>query len=274
VISAIASPGVISFAATDGNRTAQMGESLESAAGVTISASVPAPAGAVVVLIRDGEDVAAGVGSAVFKTAGSPAVYRAEVRLRGTDVPWIVTNPIRVGPMPSGQLEAPGQAQVIRRLEDAAAWRAEKHATSQNNVRVEGGEVAMTFRLGPGPTDGQYAALAYPIDAGTDFASITATLRSSDPMRVSVQVRQPGGADGERWHRSVYVDQTPREVTVSLDDFRLGEAVTDRKPTPTQVRSVLFVVDTWHTKPGTEGTVWISGVSLGSPQPATVKSGR
>ena len=63
----------------------------------------------------------------------------------------------------------------------------------------------------------------------------------------------------------MYVDQTPRDVTLSLPDFRLGEAVTDRKPTPALVRSVLFVVDTWHTKPGTSGILWVSGVSLGGP---------
>ena len=275
VIKAIASPGVVMFSATDGSRTIGMGESFDSFSGVSISASVPAPADATVALMRDGEEVASGIGSVKYSPTGAPVIYRAEVRLPGAVVPWIVTNPIRIGTLPAVVPVPPQPSQVIRRLDDAAAWGAEKHATSQNNIKADsGGEVAMTFRLGPGPLNGQYAAMAYPIDAGTAFTSITATLRSAAPMRVSVQVRQPGGVDGERWHRSVYVDQTPREVTLHLQDFRLGEVVTDRKPTPAEVRSVLFVVDTWHTKPGTAGTLWVSGVSLGGPMAAPVKSER
>ena len=133
----------------------------------------------------------------------------------------------------------------------------------------------MAFRLGAGPVNGQYAAMSFPLEGRDNFTAVTATLRASAPMRISVQVRQPGGEDGERWHRSVYVDQTPREVTLSLKDFHLGEVVTDRKPTPALVRSVLFVVDTWHTKPGTSGAVWVSGLSLNGPLAATpVKSER
>ncbi|HUR22040.1 MAG TPA: CehA/McbA family metallohydrolase [Vicinamibacterales bacterium] len=268
VVNAIAAPGVVAFSATDGNRTAEMGESLEGGGDVTIRASAPSPAGAAVVIIRDGQEVATGRGSASFKTAGVPATYRAEVRLPGAAVPWIVTNSIRVGPLPANAPLLPAPLRIVRPLDNAAAWSAEKHATSQNEVRPDGqngGEVAMTFRLGDGPLNGQYAAMAYPLEGQDNFTTITATLRASAPMRISVQVRQPSGVDGERWHRSVYIDETPREVTLALQDFHLGEVVTDRKPTPAQVRSVLFVIDTWHTKPGTAGTVWASGVSLGGP---------
>ena len=130
----------------------------------------------------------------------------------------------------------------------------------------------MAFGLAPGPLNSQYAAMAYPLDGRDQFTAVMATLRASAPMRVSVQVRHE---DGERWQRSVYVDQTPRDVTLSLQDFRLGEVATDRKPAPALVRSVLFVVDTWHTKPGTSGTVWVSGLALGGPVAATpVKSER
>ena len=261
-VRAIAFPGQVKFSATDGSRTAEMGESLESVSGVSINASVPAPADATVVLIRDGEEVATGAGSASYDNARTPSVYRAEVRLPGAAVPWIVTNTIRVGPAPAVAPVLPVSSRIIRRLDDPAAWGAEKHATSTSDVRADGGEVAMAFRLESGPLNGQYAALAYPLVGGDNFTTVTATLRASAPMRISVQVRQPGGIDGERWHRSVYVDQTPREVTVHLQDFRLGEVATDRKPTPALVRSVLFVVDTWHTKPGTSGTVWVSGVAI------------
>jgi hypothetical protein len=278
VVRAIAVPGVVSFSVTDGTRTVQMGESIESASAASINASVPGPVDAAVVLIRDGKEVASGIGSASYQADATPSVYRAEVRLPGAAVPWIITNAVRIGSVPVAPLAVPETLRIIRRLDDVAAWGAEKHATSRSDVHADGKdgrEVAMGFRLGPGPLNGQYAAMAYPIDGGDNFTAITATLRASAPMRISVQVRQPGGADGERWHRSVYVDETPREVTVSLEDFRFGEDTTGRKATPALVRSVLFVVDTWHTKPGTFGTVWVSGVSLSGPVAATpVKSER
>ncbi len=275
VVRALATPGEISFSATDGGRTVQIGESLITTSTVTISASVPAPLDASVVLLRDGEEVSNGTGSAVFTAAGEPATYRAEVRLPGAAIPWIVTNIIRVGSVPVDAPDTPVVSRIIRKLDDAAAWSSEKHATSRSDVRLAGGEMAMAFRLGAGPLNGQFAAMAYPLAGGDDFTTVTATLRASAPMRISVQVRQPGGDDGERWHRSVYVDQTPREVTLALQDFRLGETEANRKPTVALIRSVLFVVDTWHTQPGAAGTIWVSGVSIGGPPAASsVKSGR
>jgi hypothetical protein len=273
VVSAIATPAQVSFSATDGNRTVGMGESLETSLGVKVMASVGAPADATVVIIRDGEEVAAGQASAAFEATGQPAVYRAEVRLPGHAVPWIVTNMIRVGAVPREATQIPPVPSVVRRLDDLAAWAPEKHTTSRSDIRVSDGEVAMSYQLSSGPLGGQFAAMSYPLEGPVPFESITATLRASAPMRVSVQVRQPGGRDGERWHRSVYVDQTPRTVTLDLQDFRLGEEVTDRKPSPAAVRSVMFVVDTWHTKPGSSGTIWVSSVSLGGATPPAT-SGR
>lgn len=273
VVRAIANPAAITFSVTDGTRTVGMGESLNAPGRFTVTASVPEPSDAVVVLFRDGEEVARGTGSVTFSNTGAPMTYRAEVHLGRAAVPWIVTNMIRIDlPRPEAP-PVPRVASVLRVLDNAGAWAAEKHTTSRSDIRVSGGEVAMVYQLTPGPINGQFAAVAYPLEGNLSFDSITATLRASAPMRVSVQVRQPGGADGERWHRSVYVDQTPRTVTLDLQDFRIGEEVTDRKPTASSVRSVLFVVDTWHTKPGASGTVWVSGVSLGGPSmPAT--SGR
>ncbi|MEO6223303.1 MAG: hypothetical protein ABIP90_08630, partial [Vicinamibacterales bacterium] len=275
VVRAMASPGTVAFSATDGAQTAHMGEALESSSPVTISASVPAPADAALVVFRDGEQVATGIGSVTYETTGPPAAYRAEVRLTGASVPWIVTNVIRIGRALAVATASPGVPVMIRRLEDPTTWVAEQHTSSLSEVRADGGEVAMTFRLAPGPLNGQFAAMSYPLPGQEMFESVTATLHANAPMRVSVQVRQPGGDDGERWHRSIYIDETPREVTLRLNDFRLGEVVTDRKPTPTLVRSLLFVVDTWHTKPGTAGTVWVSGVTLGGGVPMTsLKSAR
>jgi hypothetical protein len=83
-------------------------------------------------------------------------------------------------------------------------------------------------------------------------------------MRVSVQLRASpqGDAAGERWQRSVYVEATPREYALPLDDFApAGPTRTPRAPR-TDVRSLLFVIDTVNTKPGASGRVWVSNVRL------------
>lgn len=270
VVRAIAAPGQIQFSATDGSRVVGTGESLEGSGPVTISASVPEPPEANVVLFRNGEEVASGGRALIYRHTGEPSVYRAEVRLTDEGAPWIVTNPIWVGAFAAAVPPvAPSSPVIVRRLDRKLAWVAESHPGSSSDLDTAGAEVSMAFRLAPGRLDGQFAATSYPLQGGESFETLTATLRASAPMRISVQVRQPGGLDGERWQRSVYVDETPREVTLNLRDFRGAGAVSTPTPEGAKVRSVLFVVDTWHTTPGASGTVWVSGASIG-----TVRSGR
>ena len=69
--------------------------------------------------------------------------------------------------------------------------------------------------------------------------------------------------DGERWHRSVYLDETAREVTVFFDDMTARGPTSRRRPNLSDVRHVLFVVDTVNTRPGTSGQIWIDDVRYG-----------
>jgi hypothetical protein len=88
-------------------------------------------------------------------------------------------------------------------------------------------------------------------------------------MRLSVQVRVPNAEDGQRWGRSVYLDETPREIAVFFNELRpLGRTDTDR-PDVGRVDSLLFVVDTTHARPGAEGEVWVRQVRLEGAGPAS-----
>jgi hypothetical protein len=89
------------------------------------------------------------------------------------------------------------------------------------------------------------------------------TGRADRPMRLSLQVRVPGGPDGRRWRRSVYLDSTPRTIDVRLGDMEPVGPATSLRPIVARVQSILFVVDTVNAQPGSSGTVWISGVTLG-----------
>jgi hypothetical protein len=275
VVSAQAAPGQVTFTASEGNATRRMGQSLETDRPIDLVASVPEPADATLELLRNGEAVASGTGRVTFQHSGGSAVYRAEVRLPGHGVPWIVTNAIRVGPP---ETEVPDAAElaagVVLALSEPGHWVVEKHDRSAGAVADAGTQgITLTFDLVGGSADGQYAAAVHPLSGADQFDTVTMTLKAAAPMRVSVQMRAPGRAGGERWQRSVYVDEQPRAVTLRLDDFRpVGE--TAEILDVARARSLLVVVDSWHTQPGTRGQVWISNVSLGKRRPAGLTSER
>ena len=70
-----------------------------------------------------------------------------------------------------------------------------------------------------------------------------------------------------RWRRSIYLDQTPRTVVASLQEFDPVEPYTSQRPVVSPVQTLLVVVDTVNTLPGTAGTIWISNVALSVRQP-------
>ena len=85
------------------------------------------------------------------------------------------------------------------------------------------------------------------------------TARANRPMRLSVQLRVPGG-EGERWHRSVYLDQTPRTIELPFNEFRPRGTTTSALPVLSKVDSILFVVDTVNTKIGSNGQIQIDDI--------------
>ena len=89
------------------------------------------------------------------------------------------------------------------------------------------------------------------------------TAQSSRPTRIWVQVRIPGGTHERSWHRSVYLDETPRTVMVAFNDMRPLEPTTSGSPVLAEVRDVLFVVDTVNTRPGVSGQFWLDEVKVG-----------
>ena len=77
-------------------------------------------------------------------------------------------------------------------------------------------------------------------------------------MRVSVQARHPG--TGGRWRRSVYFDTTPRDITVVFGELVPVAASGTFDPAATD--TILFVVDTMNTRPGTSGRFTISDLRV------------
>jgi hypothetical protein len=147
-----------------------------------------------------------------------------------------------------------------------AGWRVEHDPTSLAAVdpapTVGATELRFRFGLAGGSLVGQVAALVMDTPGGVAAGDrVTFSMRAEPPMRLSVQVRVGDGAS-DRWARSVYVDASDQERTVFFDDMTpMGQTRTS-KAEPSSVRSLLLVVDTTNTKPGTSGRVWMKRAVL------------
>ena len=152
---------------------------------------------------------------------------------------------------------------------DPVAWTIERHAGSEGRVQQvqEGdGTPALEFRwhLAGGMRTGQYAALVRPIDgralAAAGVTQVAMTAAAARPMRASVQIRVPDGR-GLRWQRSVYLDATPRAIAIPLREMTPIEAPPGAPLALSKADTLLVVVDTVNTVPGTSGLVRVSRVS-------------
>ena len=236
--------------------------------GSTIIVRTNAPSSGVINVLRDGRLVGQYAPPEVkFDSKGVWGTYRAEVHLADSPgnppVPWIVSNPIYV--RPDGWGDPAPQTSFAPSLSwriQGGPWHAEKDDASTADVAQTDyptGPVQFSFRLGGGERGGQYAALGVSVGKGlAENAGLAFSGRASQPMRVSVQARHPG--TGARWRRSVYLDATPREVTVAFEEMIPVAASGTFDPAATD--TILFVVDTMNTAPGTSGTFTISNLQV------------
>ena len=291
MVDALATPAAFRFEARSGTRSASEGDDLPVGDAAVLEAGVSRVPGVSLVLRRNGRVVAASdSGQLRFEHAASTAaaVYRVEAKLPnapGTPpVPWIVSNPIFVGPaLPrvrrQQEFSPAADAEVVFDGADPARWHAEQDAASRATIAVReaawGGEaVAFEYGLGPGVRAGQYAALVAGVEQSAlpRWTRVSFKAAADAAMRVSVQLRAP--ATGARWLRSVVVEPSPRMVTVPFIDMTPIDAAP--MPIPLgQVDSLLFVIDTTNTPTGRQGTVWIDDVRLErapDPQVRTVNS--
>ncbi len=271
-VDALATPGAVSFTANRGDTIWQAGDFVPPEGGdIELRVESNGPSGSRVVLFRNGE-VAETAGRTIRHVVPpDAAVYRVEIQLPdapGTPpVPWVVTNPIYVrlqDVKPAARGEPSDRAPLYENGE-ARGWRIEASPRSKAALDVTrtitGTELLLRWGIGGTLSESPYAALAMP--AGTlisGYDRLLFTARADKPMRLSVQFRT---GNGERWRRSVYLDETTRQVAVFFDDARPAGATTQRRLPLGQVRDVLFVVDTVNTKPGSAGQFWIDDVLYG-----------
>ena len=267
--------GTLSFTAQAGETRAHAGDVVPTAAPLTIRVDMRGPSDARIELWKNGAVAATSGGARLEYSAPSgdaPGVYRVEV-LRGgapgePPIPWLVSNPIRVGQPPAQARSSRKAATSVVSLYTngpATDWAIETSLASRAALDVVSGvrgqELALRYALGGAASASPFAAFA--LTAGPDVANhdrLVFTARADRPMRLSVQLREPAGEAGHRWQQSVYLDTEPREVTVHFDDVRPVGDTPRARPTLASVASILFVVDTVNTPLGGNGRIWIDDV--------------
>lgn len=279
VIDALATPGGLSFSATSGSDSASMGEFLAIAGDVLLHATANAPQGTTLVLLRNGQRIHE-VTDGVLETNGGqdPGVYRVEAYTAhspgGPPVPWMVSNPIYVGLDLKTAAVIPAHEPVSRipaRTSEAAGESGPQDTSTVTTgpltdprARTFAGDPAITwsFALSPGTPSGQFAAVSVPLSTGLPaFDRVRFVVTASGPMRVWVQLRAPVG-NTERWGATFYADAERRVIDVPFSRFQPIGVTSSPKPPLDKADSLLFVVDTLNTLPGSKGSMTISEIGF------------
>ena len=277
-LDALAGPADFEFTATSGARQARAGDTLVPDGPVRFRVRANGPADAGLVLFKNGHPVARATGTELTHTAeAGQGVFRVEINLPGAPgsppVPWVVSNPIYLREAAANQpAPAPERAAAallalldLGRLSD---WRIEREPRSEGSLArtapPDDGACELTFRLAPGEPAGQFVALVRSLEPSSLalYDRVRLRARSAAPMRLSVQLRAPGNRDGQRWQRSVYVDEAFRDLTVAFDDMRPIGPTDSERPDLQRADGLLLVVDTINARGGTAGKVWFGDVRL------------
>jgi hypothetical protein len=271
VIGARGAGRITTFTASAGGTIAHMGDHLMPDGPVTFAATSNAPATAATTLVCDGRSVTTARGGALtWTTSGAPGACRLEITLdeaTSTRAPWIMTNPIyvreaRERAAPPSVL--PAQVMVpFAGSAEAVRWSGETSPGSTAVMRHvgEAGRVVYDWQLAAGGRD-PFAALR--LDTPADLASFDRMVvrASADrPMRVWLQFRTPADG-GHRWGTSVYLDETPREVTLPFARFLSIDRKAGAAMPLDKVTALLLVTDTVHARPGERGTVRLDALWL------------
>jgi len=269
-IDGLASPSDFQFTARSGPYFARQGEALQLDGPIVVDVRSNAPDGGSIVLFEDGHVAARGGPRTLqHELPPRPAVLRAEVWLVNTTdtapLPWIVSNPIYVSRPPRPPMRRP-IASDDRALDESTAgaiWRVEQHSGSSGALEQRAGLLRVTYRLGGGAPSGQFVALAITAPGLLRRFDRLSFRGSADrPMRVYVQLRRPSAPDGQRWRRSIYLDQEPRDVTVFFDEMTAADLAATSRPDLNAITDLLVVVDTTNTLPGQSGTFSIENLHL------------
>jgi len=251
-IDGLARNGLLDFHAEAAGQRIPMGGAGSPGDDVTLVARAVKPAGAQLVLLQGGRELASSSDDLRVPANRAVGAYRVEVRLPGAPgvppVPWIVGNPIYFlqPTAPPAVRPLAGERTPI----PPSAWQIEKDPGSGAILRTPGERVEVEYSLKRGDRTSQYVAIAAGIP-GSAIAGIEMDVAADRPSRISVQLRDK---PGHRWGSSAYVSETARHLAIPLLAFH---PIADAPVQVTDLSSVLVVVDLTNASPGRTGTLEI-----------------
>jgi hypothetical protein len=274
-IDAVAAPASLEFRASGDGIAAQAGDRIAAGVPLLLHAAVDGSGMMpTLTLYRDGR-VAATTTGATFdhQIDGAPGVYRVEATLPvrrggGPLAPWLVSNPIYVGPAEPWSPPAAPAATVSKPLDrDGAHSFAVEHSARSDGivtvVRAEGGtQLSLRFALGGKLSDAPFVAFASGAPEIRNYTGVRFTGRANRPMRVSVQLRASAEQGSSRWRKSVYLDEMPRTVTLPFAEFLPVQSGRASAPPLESIASLLFVLDSMNTSLGSNGEFWVDDLAL------------
>jgi hypothetical protein len=272
VVDALAAPAFFEFTAKSGGAAAIEGDSLPGAGPFVIRVRSNPPDGGWIVLFRDGAEVHRVRASDLVYAGDRPGAYRAEVWLpavRGGElVPWIVGNPIYVGERErrADAVPADTSGPVVRLDPADRLWGVERDAKSPAALEQSADGVGLRFTLADAADVVPFAALDATTTIPAGFTGIAFRGRADRPMRLSVQIRVVTAGEGKRWQRSIYLDESDRDIAIPFADMRAAGALASGPPDVGNVRTILWVADTVNTARGSTGRFVLSDVRFLSPR--------
>jgi hypothetical protein len=274
-IDAFAGPARLSFTASGPGVHAQAGDRVDAGMPLSLHAVVAAPEQApTLTLYRDGTAVATAMGARLdYQADGTPGVYRVEATLPvrrggGPLAPWIVSNPIYVGPAvpfvaPATPPELSSRALYRDGASPLAIERSDRSTGAIDVVKAVGGtQLSLRYALGGRLSDAPFVAFSTAAPEIAGYTGIRFMGRARQPMRVSVQLRASPEQGSGRWRKSVYLDDTDRVVMLPFSQFRPAESRLAPAAPLESIASVMFVIDTLNTALGTNGEFWIDDLAF------------
>ena len=249
--------------AVSGHVAAVPGGYLDITGPVAIEAAIAAPEGTTLSVVRDGELLYETREPALRVDVGrQPGAYRLEARLPAqpqAGMPWLLTNPIYVGLAETHKLANLRPTSPITSRTPIAThlWTAEASAGSNSAlvpVTLPDGTPAIEWQysLAAGSRGSQFAAMRFPITTGlAAHDRLQLRARSDRPHRVWAQMR---ASTGERWGVTFFVGPDLEQRDLRFEDFHPFAGVASRPPLE-RIDSLLLVIDTLNTAPGSTGKV-------------------
>lgn len=285
-LDALAPAGDFSFTAEADGRIWTMGDTIAPETTLRLRAGGRLPPGARIVLLRDGRALREAADRLDAPSAG-PGVYRVEVRVRGWEVPWIVSNPIYVfapaqaeerarhaawppeGPPPDRRLalDSFDKGTILAPEFDSSSWMNPDVLVASAGPDGKGAG-RLEFRLGSPAPGRPYTWCALVSRRALDlsgFRGLVFSLKADGVYRLWVQLRDENPASPDEgtewWFRSVRTARDWRQVAVPFEAFRSISKHSDGRLDLDKIRQLVFVLDPGAVKPGTHGTIWLAEIA-------------